>query len=54
MDASQADTYRDTLKPTKGDRDMFNVTEKASEMVREFFKTREKVEPLRIFIAGVG
>lgn len=33
---------------------MFNVTEKASEKVGEFFKTREKVEPLRIFIAGIG
>jgi len=33
---------------------MFEVTEKASEMVQEFFKTRDKVEPLRIFIAGIG
>lgn len=33
---------------------MVQVTEKASEMVREFFKTRDKVEPLRIFIAGIG
>ncbi len=33
---------------------MFNVTETATEKVREFFKTREKVEPLRIFIAGIG
>lgn len=33
---------------------MFNVTEKASEKVGEFFKAREKVEPLRIFIAGIG
>ena len=33
---------------------MFNVTEKASEMVGEFFKNREKVEPLRIFISGIS
>ena len=33
---------------------MVQVTEKASDMVREFFKTRDKVEPLRIFIAGIG
>jgi hypothetical protein len=33
---------------------MFQVTDKASEMVREFFKTRDKVEPLRIFISGIG
>ncbi|HPI92556.1 MAG TPA: IscA/HesB family protein [Deltaproteobacteria bacterium] len=33
---------------------MFEVTEKATEKVREFFKTREKVEPLRVFIAGMG
>lgn len=41
-------------KTCKGELYMFNVTEKASEMVGEFFKTREKVEPLRIFIAGIG
>jgi Fe-S cluster assembly iron-binding protein IscA len=33
---------------------MFEVTEKATEMVREFFKSRDKVEALRIFIAGIG
>ena len=31
---------------------MFEVTDKATEKVSEFFKTRDKVEPLRIFIAG--
>ena len=33
---------------------MFEVTEKATEMVNEFFKARDKVEPLRIFVAGMG
>ena len=33
---------------------MFQITDKASEMVREFFKSREKIEPLRIFISGIG
>jgi len=33
---------------------MFQVTEMASEKVKEFFKTRDKVEPLRIFISGIG
>ena len=33
---------------------MFEVTEKATEMVKEFFKTRDKVEPMRIFVAGMG
>jgi len=33
---------------------MFRVTEKASEMIKEFFKTREKVEPLRIHVAGMS
>lgn len=33
---------------------MFEVTDKATEMVSNFFKNRERVEPLRIYIAGVG
>jgi Fe-S cluster assembly iron-binding protein IscA len=33
---------------------MFQITDKAAEMVREFFKSREKIEPLRIFISGIG
>ncbi len=33
---------------------MFEVTEKATEMVKEFFKSRDVVSPLRIFIAGAG
>jgi len=33
---------------------MLEVTEKATEMVREFFKSRDKVQPLRIIVAGVG
>lgn len=33
---------------------MFEVTEKATEMVKEFFKSQEGVSPVRIFIAGMG
>ncbi len=33
---------------------MLEVSEKATEMVREFFKSRDKVQPLRIVVAGVG
>ncbi len=33
---------------------MFEVSEKATEMIREFFKSRDKVQPLRIIVAGVG
>lgn len=33
---------------------MLEVTEKATEMIREFFKTRDAVSPMRIFIAGMG
>jgi iron-sulfur cluster assembly protein len=33
---------------------MFEVTEKATQMVQEFFKSRDAVSPLRIFIAGAG
>jgi len=33
---------------------MFEVSEKATEMVREFFKSRDKIQPLRIIVAGVG
>ncbi len=33
---------------------MFEVTDKAAEMVREFFKTRDAVSPLRVFVAGSG
>ena len=33
---------------------MLEVTDKATEMIREFFKTRDTVQPLRIFIAGAG
>ncbi|HPC47772.1 MAG TPA: IscA/HesB family protein [Deltaproteobacteria bacterium] len=33
---------------------MFEVTEKATEMVTEFFKTRNEVQPLRVFVAGMG
>lgn len=33
---------------------MLEVTDKATEMVKDFFKTRDKVEPLRIFVAGMG
>jgi len=33
---------------------MLEVSEKATEMVREFFKSRDKVQPLRIIVAGVG
>jgi len=40
--------------PEKGEGRMFEVSEKATEMVREFFKTREGVSPLRIVVAGIG
>jgi Fe-S cluster assembly iron-binding protein IscA len=33
---------------------MLQVTDKAAEMVKEFFKARDKVEALRIFVSGVG
>jgi len=33
---------------------MFEVTEKATEKVREFFESRDKVSPLRVFVAGAG
>jgi Fe-S cluster assembly iron-binding protein IscA len=33
---------------------MLEVTDKATEMIREFFKSRDAVQPLRIFIAGAG
>jgi|ADurb_Gly_03_Slu_FD_contig_21_2200576_length_321_multi_3_in_0_out_0_1 hypothetical protein len=32
---------------------MFEVTELATEKIREFFKTRDQ-SPMRIFIAGMG
>lgn len=33
---------------------MFRVTEKATEKLKEFFQNRPKVEPLRIYVAGIG
>ncbi len=33
---------------------MLEVTEKATEMVREFFKSRDQIQPLRIIVAGAG
>jgi iron-sulfur cluster assembly protein len=33
---------------------MLEVTDKATEMVREFFKSRDSVTPMRIFVAGVA
>ena len=33
---------------------MLHITEKASEMFKEFFKTRDKIEPLRIMVAGMS
>jgi len=33
---------------------MIEVSEKATEMVREFFKSRDKIQPLRVVVAGVG
>ena len=33
---------------------MVQVSAKAKEMIKDFFKNREKVEPLRIFVAGIG
>lgn len=33
---------------------MVTVTEKAIEMIKKFFAEREKVEPLRIYVAGMS
>jgi len=33
---------------------MFEVSEAATEKVREFFNARDKVQPLRIVVAGIG
>jgi hypothetical protein len=33
---------------------MLEVTQKATEKVAEFFKSRDKVEPLRILVSGIG
>jgi len=33
---------------------MFEVTETATEKVKEFFKSRDGISPLRVFIAGAG
>jgi len=33
---------------------MFEVTEKAREMIQEFFKTRETVSPIRIMLMEGG
>jgi len=33
---------------------MFEVTEKATEKVKEFFKSRDGISPLRVFVAGAG
>ncbi len=33
---------------------MFEVTELATEKIREFFKSRDGVTPMRIFISGMG
>ena len=34
--------------------DMFQVTEKASEMIKEFLKDKEEVPCIRIMMAGGG
>jgi len=33
---------------------MLKVTEKANEMLKEFFKDKEKTTPIRIFLAQGG
>jgi Fe-S cluster assembly iron-binding protein IscA len=33
---------------------MLEVTDKATQKVEEFFKTRQEREPLRVVVAGVG
>ena len=33
---------------------MFEVTDQATEKIRDFFKTRDAVSPMRIFVAGMG
>ena len=34
--------------------DMFQVTEKATEMIREFLKDKEEIPHIRIIVAGGG
>jgi hypothetical protein len=41
-------------KHRRGEKPMLEVTEKATEKVKEFFKSRDTVSPLRIFVAGIG
>jgi Fe-S cluster assembly iron-binding protein IscA len=33
---------------------MLNVTEKANEMLKEFFKDKEEITPIRIFLSQGG
>ncbi|MRR08085.1 MAG: hypothetical protein EG828_14390, partial [Deltaproteobacteria bacterium] len=33
---------------------MFEVTETATEKIREYFKTRDGITPMRVFVAGMG
>ena len=33
---------------------MFQVTEKADEMIQQFFKGKDKIEPIRIFLSQGG
>lgn len=33
---------------------MVTVTAKASEMIKKFFEDRDKIEPLRIYVAGMA
>ncbi len=33
---------------------MFEVTDKANDMIKEFLKDREEITPIRIMLAGGG
>ena len=33
---------------------MFQVTEKADEMIQQFFEGKDKIEPIRIFLSQGG
>jgi hypothetical protein len=39
---------------TREEKEMFEVTELAAEKIKDFFKTRDAVSPMRVFIAGMG
>jgi len=50
----ELDAAGDDRPGTREEKEMFEVTELATEKIREFFKSRDGVTPMRIFIAGTG